>query len=135
MGYDLRIHLVKASSTLPRNYEYKDEVLELCYAEELAMVELCGVGEEIHQYIKTLPKSDHMIYDGDTPIIEDKYGSRLRIEKDPMYFNIVLEKAFVDSKRYSDNGPLGYRRYAMALAILESMMGRFDGLAILFYGH
>ncbi len=120
MGYESRLYIVNKFEKLEHE--------TMTYAEKVAMFELCKV-YSVSSQLDKYPKTNAYIYsdDGDTQIIEDKYGESLReIPIDDMIS--ILENAMEKES---------YRRYAPCLAMLKGFNKEDwgDNLVVLHYGH
>jgi hypothetical protein len=103
------------------------------------MVELCGVSNKFHGFRRELPDTDVYLYrdNGEQKFTEDEYGEPMKMAKLEEAI-IALRKAQVESiSEEGYNRHYGYRRYAFALGLLESMVGTEEGheIVVLFYGH
>lgn len=98
-----------------------EDIIERSYCNLVAMVDLCKSGLRLNH----LPKSDYYFYDsdGNNPVVEDRYGEFLR-ESSLTEFIDILESA--DSN---------YRRFSTALAVAKSMLGDYNDVKVLYYGH
>ena len=74
MGYEVKIYIVRKHRKIPMDTEGK------CYASAIAMFDLHKWGPLTEFDIERLPITDCCIYadDGDTEIIEDKYGDPIK---------------------------------------------------------
>jgi len=123
MGYETRVYLGDFSKPTS-------------YIENIAQINLCKIGYENHlsDYIGSLPFLDDNVRfygeDGNSPIREDAYGERLRIENDPKK---ILELMIRENKKET------YRRFSMAIALLESFLKEFGNQSeypvLLFFGY
>jgi len=70
--------------------------------------------------------AEHYFYadDGNTPVIHDSYHDLLK--------ECSLEEFIsLAEKKNTDN----YRRYDTALAVAKSMIGKYNDVKVIFYGH
>lgn len=90
----------------------------------IAMVDLCKAAIPSDN----IKETDYYIYeeDGNTPIIQDKYGDMLKESS--------LEDVISYLQREIDKGNQ-YRRYKSALALALSCRGVYNNPIVLFYGH
>lgn len=100
----------------------------------ITMVDLCGIGGGDIARLAEAKVSDefkpaylYSFSDGER-VMEDRYGKRLAII-DPQTVLDALKKA---NKHHT------YRRYSIAIATLESVMGNFttaERIGVVFYGY
>lgn len=120
MGYESRLYVV--NKTTSRNF--KDTHF---YAEQIASFDLSKTGEyeAFHRY----PATDCYIYadDGNTEILEDKYGEKL--------IEIPLPDAIKILEDLADQYP-GYRRWSPCIALLKGFdLTQWNNLVVLHYGY
>lgn len=134
MGYELEMHVGEISDGLGKvtgggKYFMNVATIDLCKCGNSPIGQLVAKAKK-----KTckLPKVYWYGSNGDTRITEDRYNDALRA-LDPKRVLAAIRKGFEESKQeYSD----GYRRYAMAIALLESTIPRFGkNLKVAFFGH
>lgn len=119
MGYESRLYVVDKCD----KFSFEDR----CCGEVIAMFNLCkvySVSDKMRQY----PETDCYIYadDGNTHIIEDRYGDIMR--------EIPIEDAIKIIEEASENDY--YRRYAPCLALLKSFdKSQWKNLVVLHYGY
>jgi hypothetical protein len=121
MGYEVKMFLVE---------HYDSDETKPTYAGIVGMVDLCKISNgKIAQLDGKRPEAPELyIYaeDGNTRTLEDSYGHNLGVYNP----NEVLAAL----KR--DNTPEKYRRYDMAIGLLEATIPVFgDELKVVFYGH
>lgn len=94
----------------------------------IAMLELCKVGSDLHLAgaVSNRPVFFYGI-DGNTEVTEDDYGKRLT----------ALEVQEVLRDLQNANAKEPYRRFQMAIELLESITDKFptDRLGVVLYGH
>ena len=123
MGYDLRIHIGETSEFNGETGKKDSPV----YLSQIAMLELCKPGDEVYTKLQNLKKRGKYCYfypDGDTRTTEDCYGERL---------TVVPAKSVLDILK--KNNPENYRRFTMAIALLEVMVAEFSDLHVICFGH
>ena len=127
MGYDSRIYVVHKVDQGDFIDFYSDG---RCFAEEIAKFELCKV-PEFRERIRKYPYTDCYIYadDGDTRIIEDNYGEKLREIPLQDAINIIKECLSTDTNPWW--------RLEACLSMLEGLNypGMDSPLTVLHYGH
>ena len=125
MGYESRLVVIKKSRL------GKDEDIKKTWAEHIADVDLCVVGDYALSKFKEYPPTEYYFYDRgtDKPVIEDMYGDEL-IEiplKDAIQ---ILEDAEIKDGHY--------RRYAIAIGLLKGFSQddwHKDDIVVLHYGY
>ena len=123
MGYESKIYIVRKSDS-----RFCDDDGRT-WAEEIAIIDLCKA-YELSAYLRNYPKTNCYIYadDGNTKIIEDRYGDALT--------EIPLEEAIQIVKNciaYS-----AYWRYNVLLATLQSIYNYVmddEDFVVLHYGY
>lgn len=120
MGYESKIYVV--------NKWHGSEENGKCYAEKIAELKMSKCGDFCSVFSK---KTDCFIYqdDGNTPILEDKYGDEL---KEAAVDDVV------DWLKTTISGGEDYRRFKMALALLKSFQTEQwerENIAVLHYGY
>lgn len=120
MGYESKLYVVEKSKHL------NDD--GMVWGEVVAMFDLCKcypVSDKMRKY----PNTNAYIYadDGDTKILEDKYGEKLK--EIPIKDTIkIIKKAIKDDS--------SYRRFKPCLKLLENFnLDEWDELVVLHYGY
>ena len=121
MGYESKIYIVEKTNT-----KLKDK----SYAPIIAVFEL-GKVYKISDVLRNKPATDCYVYadDGDTQIVEDRYGEPLTECEIPELIELIRK----DIENGSD-----YRRYFPLLAMLEAMQEhreQWGEVVCLHYGH
>ena len=125
MGYESRLVVIKKSKL------GKDEDTNKAWAEHIADVNLCVVGNYAFSKFKEYPPTEYYFYNrgADEPVVEDMYGDEL-IEiplKDAIQ---ILEDAEIKDGHY--------RRYTIAIGLLKGFSEddwRDGDIAVLHYGY
>lgn len=91
------------------------------YCSVVAMVDMCNSGSWPEASI-----TEHYFYadDGNTPVVQDRHGDFLS--------ECSLEDFIV---RVEKENTANYRRYDTALAVAKSMIGKYNDVKVLLYGH
>lgn len=122
MGYESRLYVVEKSKP---SYIENDCMV---WGEVVAVFDLCKcylVSDELRKY----PNTNAYIYadDGNTKILEDKYGEKLK--EIPVKDTIKIIKKAMKKENYN-------RRYKPCLKLLESFnLDEWDDLVVLHYGY
>lgn len=122
MGYESRLYIVNKSTS----YD-KINGKEMVYGEIVAIFNLCKV-PEVSDKMTKYPVTNTYIYadDGNTEIIEDKYGQPLT------EIPIIDAIKILDYVSRTDR----YRRYKPCLSLLESFdLSEWQNLVVLHYGY
>ena len=126
MGYESRIYIIEKT-----NYSWAEEN-GMKYARVLAMFDVSKF-YELADWFSNKPATKHYIYadDGDTEIIEDRYGDTL---KEASVKEVIdkLERIIEAENR------IDYRRIFPLLAVLkafESHSEQWGDIAVLHYGY
>lgn len=157
MGYEIKMIVGSASSHADSEWKLsdkrysddsgwepvRDEAGEIVltgrkeiYFQTMAVLDLCKIGtgplRAVVEASKARAKAEagerfHFRYadNGDDRIVEDRYGDVFW----PVPVAGVLRALKANNRRD------GYRRFAWAIALLESMVGDQQELTVLFYGH
>lgn len=124
MGYESKIYIVEKRT----RFEWEEKT----YAQVIAMFDLCKC-YSISNVLRNEPKTDCYFYadDGDTQILEDRYGSPLT-ETTPRFVIELLEDIIAEGEDYRRLFPL-----LSALKTIDEQMlnGRWSNIAVLHYGH
>lgn len=123
MAYESRIYIVSKGRTY-------DKELNKRWAEKIAMFNMCKY-PSLANLMRSKPATDCYIYadDGDTQIIEDRYGEPLT-EASCSDVIAVLEKDVANGK--------DYRRIFLLLAMLKSFekhKEQWGEITVLHYGY
>lgn len=128
MGYESLLYVVEKSS---KKYLIGETInnKEMHYASLIASFDLSKcylVSDKMRKY----PETDSYIYadDGNTKIIEDRYGEPLKEIPLANAIEIIYNAEIVEE----------YRRYAPCLALLESLQKhkkKWDEIVVLHYGY
>ena len=123
MGYESKLYVVEKSNTI-----FPDEEKRYCFV--IAMFDLCKF-YPLSKMLSQYPDTDCYFYadDGDTQVLEDRYGSPLR--------EIPIEDVIEILECDLDNGST-YRRIYPLLSMLkdfQSHRDRWGELAVLHYGY
>ena len=129
MGYESKIYIIEKTK-----YSW-DEENGMKYARVLAMFDLAmfDVSKfyELSDWFRNKPATKHYIYadDGDTQIIEDRYGDTL---KEASVEDVIdrLERIVENGKDYKRIFPL-----LAALKAFESHSNQWGNIAVLHYGY
>ena len=119
MGYESKLYIVEKYSS------FSGEKRK--FARDIACFDLAKAGLE--DIVKTYPITDCYIYadDGNTPILEDKYG-------DPLREIPVADMIRILTDMIKENGY--YRRYISCIALLSSFLAdEWKDVVVLHYGH
>ena len=124
MGYESKIYIIEKTK-----YSW-DEENGMKYARVLAMFDVSKF-YELSDWFRNKPATKHYIYadDGDTQIIEDRYGDALK--------EASVEEVIDRLERIVENGE-DYRRIFPLLAALkasESHSNQWGKIAVLHYGY
>lgn len=122
MGYESRLYIVE-KTPICDNINGK----RLRYAQVVATFDLCKV-YDVSAKLLEYHDTSCFIYtdDGNTPILEDRYGKPLKEIPINNVIKIIEEVAKTDN----------YKRYAPCLALLKSFkQDEWKNLVILHYGH
>ena len=121
MGYLSRLYVVEKFEDAGKVDYYSDN---RCFAELHAMFEL-GKSPLFRDKIRNYPDTDCYIYadDGNTRLIEDAYGEKLKEIPIQDAINILKECIELDS----------WRTYKVCLQVLEAFSD--TGFVVLHYGH
>ena len=123
MGYESRLYVVEKH----KNFYPSDN--NMVWGEVVAVFDLCKcypVSDELCKY----PNTNAYIYadDGNTEILEDKYGEKLK--EIPVKDTIKIIKKAMKNDNYS------YRRYKPCLKLLEGFnLDEWNDLVVLHYGY
>ena len=132
MGYEVRMKIGNVSSS--------------GFISSIAEVDLCKIGDDrIDQLVQDSQNPEKNISgkpvyfygaDGNTQITEDRYGKRMY----PVSAKVVLNTFKKEMKENKESAE--YRRYKMALVLLESVVKNFskklnsyDHPYVIFFGH
>ena len=128
MGYESKFFVVQKNSW--KGYDKETE--NLFYCEVLASFDMCKLGTELWSKLPKMKETDCYFYDldGDTPILEDRYGKRLT-EISVNDLIPILEEA--ENKEH-------YRRFPYFIAMLKSIKEEidrkeWDNVVVLHYGY
>lgn len=122
MGYESRLYVVEKGNLYDRN-------INTVWGEVIAMFELSrvySVSDKLCEY----PETNAYIYsdDGNTRIIEDKYGERLR--------EIPIGDAIKIIEEAAEEDHWNYRRWKPVLGLLKGFKKEeWNKLVVLHYGH
>ena len=124
MGYDLTIHVGEVDI-------YGDPPTEKnpAYFRIIGTVDLCKVDDGFYTDMYNSRKLGVPVYfypDGDTQTTEDMYGDKLTAVPAIEVLNHL-------KKTFDADDP--YRRYEMAIAMLEVVVKRFDSPYVMQFGH
>lgn len=124
MGYDLRLHIGEPS------YSERDSGTEKkpTYLMQNSMVELCNVDTAFFNKLTKLAKESPFGYfypDGNTKTTQDFYGDKLHFLPAKKVLTLLKQ---ANKKEY-------YRRYAMAIALLEVVIKDFKEVVVMPFGH
>ena len=124
MGYESKIYIVEKT-----NCSYSKEN-GMKYARVLAMFDVSKF-YELSDWFRNKPDTKHYIYadDGDTQIIEDRYGDTLK--------EASVKEVIDRLERIVENG-IDYRRIFPLLAALkafETQSNQWGNIAVLHYGY
>ena len=124
MGYESKIYIVEKTK-----YSW-DEENGMKYARVLAMFDVSKF-YKLSDWIRNKPDTKHYFYadDGDTQIIEDRYGDTLK--------EASMEEVIGRLERIVENGE-DYRRIFPLLATLKAFelhSNQWGDIAVLHYGY
>lgn len=124
MGYESKLYIVKKS-----RFSWEDDGKK--YATVIAMIDMCKV-YELSGILRNKPETDCYIYsdDGNTQIVEDRYGKPLT--ETPIYEALQIVKDVIAKT------PWEYWRYNVLLATLQSIydfVGKDEDFVVLHYGY
>ena len=131
MGYESRIYIVEKHDGLqcPSNKKFWGEVLSSMNLSKWY---------PIADFFNKQPTTDCYLYadDGNTIILEDRYGKELRECSVDDFYNFLMG---VSSENcYLDNNDRNYRRYLPLLKLIEGYKlckERYGNIAVLHYGY
>ena len=123
MGYESKLVVIKKGS-LGINEE-----CHKAWAEKIAEVNMCVMDSSVSSKMRNYPPTEYYYYsdDGDTPILEDKYGKPLT--EIPLVDAIqMLEESEKEEH---------YRRYSIAIGLLKAFVFEdwHDNVVVLHYGY
>lgn len=124
MGYESKIYIVEKY-----NFSWKDDG-KRC-AREIAIIDMCKC-YPLSDILRNKQKTDCYIYadDGNTEILEDRYGEELT--ETPLHEAIQIVENVIA------NEPWGYWRYSVLLATLRAIydfVGDDENFVVLHYGY
>ena len=124
MGYESKIYIIEKT-----NYSWAEEN-GMKYARVLAMFDVSKF-YELSDWFRNKPATKHYIYadDGDTQIIEDRYGDTLK--------KASVKEVIERIEKIVENGN-DYRRIFPLLATLEvfeEQSNHWGNIAVLHYGY
>lgn len=103
--------------------DQSSKIVTRMYCSVIAMVDLCKVG------VTSFPKKDTDYYfyetDGDTPVIQDKYGDFIR--------EVTLDSVIEWLEKQVEVSE--YRRLKTALALAKGCVGLYTNPTVLLYGY
>lgn len=125
MGYEVQLFLGER-----RRFDGEEERKD--YFGVVATIDLCVPSDEIKRLCDTPDGDPVYMYgpDGNTRIVEDSYGHELSA--------IPAERvlALIKKANVGSGYPNGYRRYNMAIPLLESFIASgFKNAGVVLYGH
>lgn len=123
MGYESRLYVVD------KHKDMKNEDLGLVWASVIAVYDLSKVGEDFVSKVRAFPDTDCYVYadDGNTQIVEDCYGAKLK--EIPLNEMIAILAYEIGVNSY-------YRRFKPILALLMAFDPKdWDNLVVLHYGY
>ncbi len=125
MGYESKLVIVRKSH-LGSDPDCNNKV----WAEKIAEIRLCVVGNDVYSKIKDYPITNSYYYEHltDEPILEDMYGDELR----EIPLNDCI--AIFENADKTDH----YRRYTIALGLLKSFNANDwhdSEIVVLHYGY
>lgn len=138
MGYETKLFIVEKGNRFFTNWKtgekekFIGEIIngkEMFYADLIATFNLCKC-YSVSDVMRKYPATDSYIYmdDGNTELIEDRYGEPLK--EIPLADAVeILEEAAREDE---------YRRYAPCLALLEALYNNKDKwgeIVVLHYGY
>ena len=126
MGYESKIYIIEKT-----NYSWAEEN-GMKYARVLAMFDVSNF-YELSDWFSNKPATKHYIYadDGDTQIIEDRYGDTLKEASVKEVIDRIERIIGIENEE-------DYRRIFPLLAALkafESYGNQWDDIAVLHYGY
>lgn len=126
MGYESKIYIVSKTTTTGFNATER-----MFYAEKIAEFKM-GKFHNLANRLRDKPITDCFIYadDGDTQIIEDRYGKPLT-ETTPQFVIDLLEELIADGETYRRVYPL----LACLKAFEEHKQQWGEEIAVLHYGY
>ena len=127
MGYESRLYIVEKSGFYTNcNETPNDDFGRMCFAEVVAMIDLCKV-PELPAAINKYPDTDAYIYEGEERVLEDKYGARLKEIPLKDMTDIITKIAKADNNQY--------RRWNPCLGLLKGFDTDGWDVVVLHYGH
>lgn len=127
MGYEIKLYLGQVSDIS----FYADKK----YFKIYGMVDLCKPGYD-SEIIRVDSEAGDLIYfygtDGNTEIIEDKYGKSLKAVPASTVFK-ALKKDWEDSKK--EYHAYGYRRFYIAVYMLYTFIKSSEEPMVVIYGY
>ena len=123
MGYESRLYVVDKYKNM------KNEDLGLVWSSVIAVYDLSKAGEDFVRKVRAFPDTDCYVYadDGNTPIVEDRYGAKLK--EIPLNEMIAILAYEIRANSY-------YRRLKPILALLMAFDPRdWENLVVLHYGY
>lgn len=126
MGYETRLHIGELGNTEwnKENGTKKNPI----YLMEISQVDLCKCDSTFINDVAMSMRRGKYVYfypDGNTKTIEDSYGDRLKA---------IPAKTILKHLKKA-NEVENYRRYSMAIALLEVVVETFHNPYVMTYGH
>ena len=121
MGYESKLYICEGGRSLTDQNGMK-------FAPIIAMLNLSKTGmDEVAEVCYSSPETKYYIYadDGNTKILEDRYGEKLR-EVD---IDLLISAMSEENRRGY------YRRYQMAIGVLETAKKDFRNPVVLHFGY
>lgn len=122
MGYESRLYVVDKSNLYDPN-------INMVYGEIIAMFNLSKVNSVASEFSR-YPDTDTYIYadDGNTRILEDKYGKKLK--------EISIDDAIKIIEKAVEENHWSYRRWKPILGLLKGFKKEeWSSLVVLHYGY
>ena len=124
MGYESKVYLVDEHHSIRMVDSQKNE---RHWSEVIACVDMCKMGNEFVRLFNTEFKGYFYADDGNTEVLEDKYGDELKFS----YLPPVIE--FLENEIKIGNN---YRRLPILLNLLKGVnTENFEDIKLVHFGH
>ncbi len=127
MGYEVKLYLGELSGSRDADGS--------SYLSTVASIDLSKPYGNLAAFTETNKEGDRAyLYgsDGNTRMTEDCYGKQLIAVPAPKVLKIMKDEAKKNRTDYDGNG---YRRYNLAIPLLEQFIKEFERPSVILYGH